>query len=105
MTDSKSLTYFIHFKKQPNIVARWILNLQDFNIEVTHITGKNNPADFLSRHVVNINISTNAVSILNTNMRSNGNDIDEQIKDSKLKKIINMLTANKMNKVTQITIL
>ena len=54
LTDSRALTYHLNLTKQPDIVARWILDLQDFNLEFTHISGTENPADYLSRFVMTI---------------------------------------------------
>ncbi|GBO31034.1 Transposon Tf2-9 polyprotein, partial [Araneus ventricosus] len=49
LTDAKSLTYHMNLDKQPDIVKRWLLYLQDFSYNIDHIKGCDNPADFLSR--------------------------------------------------------
>ncbi|GBM25793.1 Retrovirus-related Pol polyprotein from transposon 17.6 [Araneus ventricosus] len=49
LTDAKSLTYHKNLDKQPDIVKRWLLYLQDFSYNIDHIKGCDNPADFLSR--------------------------------------------------------
>ena len=54
LTDSKYLTYNINLKKQPNIVSRWILNIQNFHLEFQHIKENNYQTDNLSRHVMAI---------------------------------------------------
>nr|GBL57858.1 Transposon Tf2-6 polyprotein [Araneus ventricosus] len=47
--NAKSLTYHMNLYKQPDIVKRWLLYLQDFSYNIDHIKGCDNPADFLSR--------------------------------------------------------
>ena len=54
LTDSKCLTYHLNLEKQPDIVARWILDLQDFHLEFQHIKGNENPTDYIRRHVMAI---------------------------------------------------
>ncbi|CAL1266838.1 unnamed protein product [Larinioides sclopetarius] len=49
LTDAKPLTFHMQLEKQPDIVKRWLLYLQDFSYNIDHIKGCDNPADFLSR--------------------------------------------------------
>lgn len=51
LTDAKPLTFHLQLDKQPEIVARWMLFLQQFDYTMEHIPGLKNPADFLSRMV------------------------------------------------------
>ena len=60
LTDAKPLTYHLNMANQPDIIARWMLYLQQFDYTISHIPGFTNPADFLSRvsekEVNNINL-------------------------------------------------
>lgn len=55
-TDAAILKGSIDLSMQSPCVIRWILQLQSFDMEIQHIAGKNNPADYLSREVFTIQI-------------------------------------------------
>lgn len=82
LTDAKALTYHIHLDKQPDIVARWLLYLQQFEYLTEHIPGFKNPADFLSRvghdsqQIINTNV--NAAHINNIHLFQNNTDLSPQ---------------------------
>ncbi len=49
-TDHKNLTYWKSPRKLTSRTARWHKKLQDYNLKILHVAGKNNtPADALSR--------------------------------------------------------
>ena len=51
-TDHKALEIIFAnpLSKPPARIERWLLRLQQYDFKVTYTTGKDNPADFLSRH-------------------------------------------------------
>lgn len=66
LTDAKPLTYHIKLEKQPEIVARWIMFLQQFQYKIEHISGIENPADYLSR-VIQHDLAINNIHMFETN--------------------------------------
>lgn len=49
-TDHKALTFLKTAKLSNNRLSRWFLALQEFDLELTHVSGKAyNTADFISR--------------------------------------------------------
>lgn len=62
LTDAKPLTHHLQLDKQPDIVARWLLYLQQFDFTMEHIPGKSNPADFLSRMTIDENLESNNIN-------------------------------------------
>lgn len=103
LTDSKALTQFPDLDKQPDIIARWIIDLQEFDITLSHIPGEKNPSDFISRHVLNMEIINKLESELfkgDQNLTID-NIRTEQHKDKKLKDIIEKIKLGKTNKLTK----
>jgi hypothetical protein len=79
LSDAKSLTHHLQLDKQPDIVARWMLYLEDFNFTIEHIPGKTNPADFLSRVSDCDNNDVDISSLNNDKIESDSNIIELQI--------------------------
>lgn len=103
LTDSKALTYHLNLEKQSDITARWLMKLADFDYTIEHIEGKNNPSDFISRH---INSITSQNELQNNLFKVNLNLSEENVKnaqrsDSKLSVIIKKIEDNKQNKNTR----
>ena len=99
LTDSKCLTYHLNLEKQPDIVARWILDLQDFQLEFQHIKGNENPTDYLSRHIMAISSSDLEKNLFQIDPRlSNSNIAKSQLEDPQLNKIIKDLKNKKNHK-------
>lgn len=86
LTDAKPLTYHINLEKQPEIVSRWLIYLQDFQYEIKHIKGLSNPADFLSRMPQDSTTVNNIIFEIPNDL-SNENILIYQKKDEKLKQI------------------
>lgn len=59
-TDAKALTFHIDLQKQPEIVSRWLMYLQEFNYKIEFIPGLKNPADYLTRVEVTDTVVNNA---------------------------------------------
>lgn len=94
LTDAKPLTYHLQLDKQPDIVARWLLYMQQFDYIVEHIPGIKNPADFLSRVTEN-SLSVNNVTLFACNDELSHEKIKlHQQKDSTIKEIIEKIKAN-----------
>lgn len=49
-TDHKALTFLFSCKLKNNRLTRWTLALQEFDLQIHHCPGKDNPIDTLSRH-------------------------------------------------------
>lgn len=123
LTDAKPLTFHMQLDKQPDIVARWLLYLDQFNYDINHIPGIQNPSDFLSRmiveeHSINVkiprNLSKKNSEMLNSNLNSNENSfvvnntnifevrntlerdniIKHQNSDKEIQEIINKIKSN-----------
>jgi hypothetical protein len=61
-TDNKALSFFKKCQLASSIVARWVMQLQEFDLTIEHIKGTNNFfADILSRNPVGINKEMNQV--------------------------------------------
>ena len=56
VTDHKPLVHIWKKPKPPLRIARWSLRLQPYAVTITYSPGKDNPADFLSRHPAAQNI-------------------------------------------------
>ena len=57
-TDSQALTFLNRCVITSNRVARWLLAIQEFDIEICHIKGANNVlADILSRHPSELSVA------------------------------------------------
>ena len=106
LTDAKPLTYHIHLEKQPEIVAKWLIYLQQFEYEINHIPGFKNPADFLSRVTENASNKNKQIATAQVNnvylFQNNpnlsvSNFLVQQQQDSKILEIIDKLN----NKDTQ----
>ena len=99
LTDSKAITQSIELQKQPEIVARWLNFLQDFDIRYEHIPGISNPADYFSRQINTMEITNPIDDLFQVNKDlSIQNIIQEQHKDEKLGKIISDIQKGKSNK-------
>ena len=69
-TDNSAVTYRKRNEMLPPRILRWMLWLENFNLEILHVTGASNVvADFLSRHYnglsakKDINVSVNSVNL------------------------------------------
>lgn len=51
-TDHKPLTTIWKRPKTPLKIERWDLRLQPYNLEIVYRPGKDNPADFMSKHPI-----------------------------------------------------
>lgn len=92
-TDAEPLTKILELDKQPDIVRRWVIFLQDFNYKTEHIPGLENPADFLSR--VYEDVTVNNLNIFQPkNDLSNKVILEHQQNDNELKSIIEKLNLN-----------
>ena len=58
-TDQKALAliYANPVSKPPARIERWLLRLQQYDFDVVYKAGKDNPADFLSRHPVSLKLA------------------------------------------------
>lgn len=97
LTNAKALTYHYQLKKQPEIAARWLLKLQNYDFEVSHIAGGNNPEDFNSRSINSLTIADDLNKHLFTvNKNLNADNVKkEQLNYPKLKEIIEALQQKK----------
>lgn len=94
LTDAKPLTFHTKLDKQPEIVARWLMYLQQFNFKMEHIQGLKNPADYLSR-VVDPECVVNNLNIFQTNSNlTNENICKHQWESKDTKSIIDKLNEN-----------
>lgn len=103
LTDSKALTYPLKLENQSDIVARWILNLSDFDYTIEFLEGKINPADYVSRNICNITTQT---ELQNNLFKVNPQLSDENIKihqyqDEKLSIIIKKIESGKNKKLNK----
>ena len=46
----------------PLRIKRWSLGLQEFDFTISHVKGTVNPADFLSRHLLDIKTKTDNIT-------------------------------------------
>lgn len=95
-TDNKALTYHLSLNKQPDIITRWLMFLQDFQYQINHIEGVKNPADFLSRvthQSPSHPLIINNIFAFNADLSSD-NILKEQVKDSELRKIRERIEKN-----------
>lgn len=90
LTDAKPLTFHINLDKQPDIVARWLLYLQEFQYTMEHIPGFKNPADYLSRVLDEGVVNSINVFKINDNLSSQ-NIITKQQEDPYIKTILKKL--------------
>lgn len=91
LTDAKSLTYYLKLQHQSDIVARWLLDIQEFDFEIYHVQGISNPADYFSRQIFSVN-STKA--LFKTDPQLQFDKISRaQKNDDKLKTIIENITT------------
>jgi len=111
LSDAKCLSYHLSLHKQPDVIARWLMFLQNFSFKIEHIPGFKNPADFLSR-VTNDppneplhlskevmtnkqNVIINAVNVHHLFAQNQELKLDnifqEQQKDSELKEICDLV--------------
>lgn len=68
LTDCKALTYHLDLQKQPEIVLRWLMYLQNFAFQIEHIPGKSNPSDYFSRETFQSNVQNKMIAhILQSN--------------------------------------
>lgn len=96
LTDAKALTFHLSLDKQPDIIARWLLYLQQFQYSISHIKGSINPADFLSRvtHTYpDEPLVVNNIFTANSEL-NHDNILKEQLSDTNLSAIIEQLKSN-----------
>lgn len=104
-TDHKALTFLFSCKLKNGRLTRWTLALQEYNLNIIHCSGKDNPIDTLSRHPLGRDdlppkdspiimhytlpppIPPDLISIIN-------NISSEQLKDPKLSSIISHLKTD-----------
>lgn len=104
LTDNKALTYPLKIEMQSDIVARWILNLSDYDYNIEYIEGKINPSDFLSRNLVNNITSSNELqnNLFKVNLNLSEENIRaKQYEDEKLITIIKKVESKKNNRITK----
>ena len=58
VTDHKPLEHIWQKPHPPLRIARWALRLQPYKLTVVYRPGKDNPADYMSRHPVNQNVES-----------------------------------------------
>lgn len=96
LTDCKSLTHHIRMEKQPEIVMRWLIYLQGFSFEISHLKGADNPSDYFSRE--NFDNKKYIAHILKVNNQlSMENFAKEQELDEFCQKIRKKLSNNDPN--------
>lgn len=79
LTDCKALTYHLKAEKQPEIVLRWLMNMQAYDFDTLHIPGDSNPADFFSRENYSDTVHKNFIAhILQTNESLSMRNIAQQ---------------------------
>ena len=64
ITDHKPLVHLFSIaqSRMPLRIERWSLRLQEFDFTISHIKGTVNPADFLSRHPLDIKTKTDKIT-------------------------------------------
>lgn len=93
-TDAKALTFHIDLQKQPEIVSRWLMYLQEFNYNIQHIQGLKNPADYLSRVPIRNAVVNNAnIFEVNENLKTK-KIIECQQNCIKTREILDKLKSN-----------
>lgn len=92
LTDAKPLTYHMKLDKQREIVARWLLYLDQFDFSIQHIPGFINPADFLSRVHNTETLNVNNINMFQSNHKlDHDNIVKNQLNDELIKEIIHKL--------------
>lgn len=94
ITDHQALKWLMNLKSPTGRLARWALQLQSFNLDIKYQPGKlNSVADALSRPPCCEDSSTCDICSVNIDMptRSIKEIREEQLKDTKIKKIIESL--------------
>lgn len=94
VTDHQALKWLMNLKSPTGRLARWALQLQAYNLDINYQPGKlNTVADALSRPPCCEDSSACALSAVEIDMptRSSKEIREEQIKDNKIKKIIDAL--------------
>ena len=114
ITDNKALIFIKKCHLNNSRITRWILAIQEYDFDIIHCKGRDNiMADILSRHpedmdkeesidqteeleinLINIRISKEAKEQLK-------NIKGYQLADTKLKRIIDLIQANKQHKLAQ----
>ena len=98
LSDAKSLTYYIGLTKQPDIIARWLLDIQQYDFQINHIPGTQNPADFLSRVIANVASKEFDVLFEINPLLKLQNIKNEQNNDEETKKFIHRIKNNETTK-------
>ena len=104
-TDHRALLTIWNKPNPPARIARWALRLQPYQIEMKYTPGKNNPADYLSRHPTQECLSSreeiiaeNFVNFLATTSTPKAMSVEEvqseTEKDQTLQKVIEMVRTN-----------
>lgn len=104
-SDHQALTFLFTCKLRNSRLSRWALLLQEYNLQISHCTGKDNHIDTLSRHPVGRDDVPiiNAPAIFNITVPPDlPDDIkkmlvnisDDQINDKRLSKIFIAITTS-----------
>ncbi|KAG8173919.1 hypothetical protein JTE90_012423 [Oedothorax gibbosus] len=95
LSDCKSLNYLVKLESPANRLSRWLLELSNYDFTFEHIKGSENfLSDLLSRDVID------TVNTVSTDVPNIYVFVEEQRKDTHLRKIIDYLENNPSNSET-----
>lgn len=83
-TDSMSLVYMLNAKNLPAVLHRYLETLLSFDMEIEHVAGTQNPADFFSRIVIENGVASYVDK--ETNKHMSFEEFWERVRTVKLEK-------------------